>query len=173
MQYNTCKTCGADGGRAGNLTTSQSIGSFEECDNCHDTRKTGTLVIHAGLNRTKEEFGKTADILNTTIWQNQTVKAVISYKIDVDVKEGTIYNQRIRIPRLIYTRLKNAVEIEINNKYPNKQEYVNTPGYETYLKPLEDNNGVCFLNHTQRKFINRFLGLKLDYKHNSYFKIDK
>ena len=166
MQFNKCKTCLADNGRAGNLTTSLSIGAVGECGNCFDTRKTGKIVIHTNLPRTEAELKRTMDILN--------VKApVISYKIDVDLKDGTIYNQKIRIPRMTFIKLKNDIDQEIKDKYPNKDKYVNTPGYEVYLQPLVDGGDICFLNHTQRRFIDNALGLKLNYKHNSYLKIDK
>ncbi len=63
MQYNECKTCGAKDGRAGMLFNSEFVGSIEECKNCYDTRRTGVLTMHSNLNRTKEEFDKTANIL--------------------------------------------------------------------------------------------------------------
>lgn len=55
MEYNTCKTCGANNGRAGLLIN-------DECKNCHDTRKSGDIVVHAGLSRTEEELKKTFQI---------------------------------------------------------------------------------------------------------------
>ncbi|RWZ87258.1 MAG: hypothetical protein EO766_12090 [Hydrotalea sp. AMD] len=56
MIYNTCKTCGANNGRAGLLIN-------DECLNCHDTRDTGNVVIHANLSRTIEEIQRTIAIL--------------------------------------------------------------------------------------------------------------
>ena len=56
MEYNTCKTCGANNGRAGLLIN-------DECLNCNDTRKQGKLVLHSHLIRTQEEVNKTAKIL--------------------------------------------------------------------------------------------------------------
>jgi len=56
MEYNICKTCGAGDGRAGNLIN-------DECLNCHDTRKTGDVVVHANLNRTEDELKATMAIL--------------------------------------------------------------------------------------------------------------
>jgi hypothetical protein len=55
--YNTCKTCGANNGRAGLLING-------ECENCHDTRKTGEISIHAKLRRTDDELQRTFEILN-------------------------------------------------------------------------------------------------------------
>ena len=63
MGYNICKTCGASDGRAGNLKTSPSIGAFEECANCFDTRESGMIVIHYNLSRKDEELEKTIAIL--------------------------------------------------------------------------------------------------------------
>jgi len=53
MQYNVCKTCGAKDGRAGMLVNG-------ECQNCYDTRKTGSFVIHSFLNRTAVELNRMA-----------------------------------------------------------------------------------------------------------------
>lgn len=57
MEFNTCKTCGAKDGRAGLLIN-------DECSNCYDTRKTGAIVLHANLIRTKEEIEKTLAIMD-------------------------------------------------------------------------------------------------------------
>ena len=59
MEYNTCKTCEANNGRAGLLIN-------DECVNCNETRKQGKLVLHSHLNRTNEEVTKMAKILNAT-----------------------------------------------------------------------------------------------------------
>ena len=56
MEYNTCKTCGANNGRAGLLIN-------DECLNCNYTRKQGKLVLHSHLSRTQQEVNKTAKIL--------------------------------------------------------------------------------------------------------------
>ena len=55
MEYNVCKTCGANDGRAGYLIN-------DECVNCHTTRLTREVHI-INLNRTEEELQKTMDIL--------------------------------------------------------------------------------------------------------------
>lgn len=57
MQYNTCKTCGAKDGRAGNLYDG-------ECDNCYKTRTTGEVYINVSLRRTEAEIEKTMAILD-------------------------------------------------------------------------------------------------------------
>ena len=64
MDYNICKNCGANGGRAGTLITSKSVNCDSFCMNCYDTKKTGAFVIHANLNRTDEEIEKTSKLLN-------------------------------------------------------------------------------------------------------------
>jgi hypothetical protein len=56
MQYNTCKTCLACDGRAGNLFD-------DECKNCCDTRESGDICVHTHLQRTAEELQRTFDIL--------------------------------------------------------------------------------------------------------------
>lgn len=60
IEYNTCNTCGAGDGRAGTLING-------ECLNCHDTHKTGDVVVHVNLSRTKAELDKTFAILDETI----------------------------------------------------------------------------------------------------------
>lgn len=57
MEYNTCKTCGANNGRAGLLIN-------DECVNCNETRKQKKLVLHSHLTRTDKEVSKMADMLN-------------------------------------------------------------------------------------------------------------
>jgi len=57
MEYNTCKTCGANNGRAGLLIN-------DECVNCNETRKQKKLVLHYHLTRTDKELSKMADMLN-------------------------------------------------------------------------------------------------------------
>lgn len=56
MKYNTCKTCGADKGRAGLLING-------ECENCHITRESGYAHINVHLVRSQEELKKTMEIL--------------------------------------------------------------------------------------------------------------
>ncbi|MGR3221293.1 MAG: hypothetical protein ACUZ8H_15970 [Candidatus Anammoxibacter sp.] len=63
MEYNECKVCGAKNGRAGMLIGNSEKGLVAACLNCDDTRKTGSLVIHANLSRTSEEIEKTAELL--------------------------------------------------------------------------------------------------------------
>ena len=57
IEYNVCKVCGAGNGRAGTLID-------DECLNCHQTRKTGEVCFHAWLDRTQEEFDKTAALVS-------------------------------------------------------------------------------------------------------------
>lgn len=62
MEYNECSTCGATSGRCGLLIESVDYGR-PECLNCHDTRRTGSIVIHVNLARTGEELQRTMDIV--------------------------------------------------------------------------------------------------------------
>lgn len=66
MEYNQCETCGANGGRAGLLIRLAAPGSPAECANCHETRKTGTAVVHSNLSRTPAEMELTFGILSET-----------------------------------------------------------------------------------------------------------
>ena len=62
MQYNICKTCGANNGRAG-ILISDKDNDLLECVNCHTTRNSGEVFIDTSLSRTEEEIKKTIDIL--------------------------------------------------------------------------------------------------------------
>lgn len=73
MQYNVCEICGAKDGRAGLLVGNPTEGIVYACQNCNDTRKTGTVVIHTHLIRTEEEIKKTLAILNTPTINNTLV----------------------------------------------------------------------------------------------------
>jgi hypothetical protein len=64
MEFNTCKVCGANNGRAGMLISNPSKGWVDACLNCHDTRSKGKIVIHAELNRTDEELKITFELLS-------------------------------------------------------------------------------------------------------------
>jgi hypothetical protein len=57
MEYNICKTCGANDGRAGFLVN-------DECQNCFSTRAKGDVVINANLDRTDGEIQRTMAILD-------------------------------------------------------------------------------------------------------------
>jgi hypothetical protein len=63
MNFNECSTCGAKDGRCGLMITTKDHGK-PECLNCHDTRKSGKVVIHSNLSRTNEELEITMSILN-------------------------------------------------------------------------------------------------------------
>lgn len=65
MGYNVCGICGAKDGRAGMLFGNPTLGLVYACENCHNTRTSGKIVIHSNLQRTEEELQKTFDILNT------------------------------------------------------------------------------------------------------------
>lgn len=61
MTFNVCQTCLASDGRAGLLIGIK--GLPDECSNCHETRKTGNIVIHTNLKRTDDEIQRTIKIL--------------------------------------------------------------------------------------------------------------
>ncbi len=75
--------------------------------------------------------------------------------------DGTVYNQAIKIDIHTFNKLNDAIRSELAMKQPRKKEYVYTSGYEFYLKPMTIENNISFLNHTQTRFINLFLKLKL------------
>jgi hypothetical protein len=58
MEYNTCKVCGANNGRAGNLISSPSQEIESACGNCYDSLKTGNMVLHTNLRRTDDEVAR-------------------------------------------------------------------------------------------------------------------
>ena len=74
---------------------------------------------------------------------------------------GVCYTQAIKINKKIANQLRDCIDAEIAQGLPNKDKYVSTPGYETFLKPINPNNRIIFLNHTQLKFVNMFLKLQL------------
>lgn len=67
MEYNTCRICGACDGRAGMLFGNDELSYVHACQNCHDTRVTGNVTIHANLMRTPAEIKKTMEILTSKI----------------------------------------------------------------------------------------------------------
>lgn len=79
MQYNVCEICGAKDGRAGML-----IGGPNKphaCGNCHDTRESGKITIHAHLKRTEEEVKKTFAILNNKTSMSTINNELILYVV--------------------------------------------------------------------------------------------
>ena len=75
--------------------------------------------------------------------------------------DGAVYNQAIKIDAATFDKLNDAIRSELALKQPRRKEYVYTSGYEFYLKPMKVESNVSFLNHTQTRFINLFLNLKL------------
>jgi len=76
--------------------------------------------------------------------------------------DGAVHDQAVKIDIHTFNKLNDAIRSELELKQPRKKEYVYTSGYEFYLQPMTlDNNHDCFLNHTQTRFINLFLKLKL------------
>lgn len=64
MKYNECNYCGAGNGRAGLLWTTHDESIKDACENCYQTLKTGSIVLHTHLIRTDEEINKTINLLN-------------------------------------------------------------------------------------------------------------
>lgn len=99
--------------------------------------------------------------MNVTLHTKTNNKMKISYHKRFD-SNGTVYDQAIRITKEQFKHLELALHSELSLNLPRKKEYVYTSGYELYLKPLRlFNDKVCFLNHTQVRFINLFLKLSL------------
>jgi len=78
-------------------------------------------------------------------------------------KNGYVFNQGIRIDRNTYSKLNDCINAEICLKYPRSKEYCDTETNYIFLKSLHSSleGKICFINHTQKKFINLFLKLKL------------
>lgn len=86
---------------------------------------------------------------------------------------GTVYTQRIKMTEDIFVQLRDAVQAEIALNYPRKEKYTQTSGYQFFLEPLKTNGySLCYLNHTQTRFVNLFLKLPLKDR-NTYIKITK
>ena len=75
--------------------------------------------------------------------------------------DGAVHDQAIKIDAATFNKLNDAIHSELTLKQPRRKEYVYTSGYEFYLEPMKVENNISFLNHTQTRFINLFLKLKL------------
>ena len=64
MEYNKCNFCGADNGRCVLMTCTKYTNNKAACMNCHDTLKTGNIVIHTNLRRTDKEIKKTISLIS-------------------------------------------------------------------------------------------------------------
>lgn len=64
MEYNTCRYCGANNGRAGILFCSEKSKIDPACENCWDTLRDGIATIHTHLSRTDDEINITLNLLN-------------------------------------------------------------------------------------------------------------
>ena len=95
----------------------------------------------------------------------------LSFVKDYNTDTGNTHDQRLRMDNSVFERLRDAVDAEIAFQFPRKKEYVFTSGYEIFLKPLKRAGNFCFINHTQRRFINLFLKLPLKDR-NTSIKID-
>lgn len=85
----------------------------------------------------------------------------VSYRTRFEPNEGTVYRQAVRMDAATFDKLKDFVLCEMAMDNPRKKEYVSTFGGETFLKPLRNEKGICYLNNTQTRFVNLFLKLKL------------
>ncbi len=93
---------------------------------------------------------------------NKTENFKVSYKKRWHPSEGTCYTQAVRIDNRTFDKLKDTIHAEIAFDYPFKEKYAETSGDELfYLKPLKNENGICYLTHTERRFLDRFLKLNL------------
>ena len=77
--------------------------------------------------------------------------------------DGTVYKQRVSLSSQEFGHLRDAVYAEIAQNLPRKEQYISTNSYELFMRPLELENSlnVCYLNNTQARFCNLFLGGKL------------
>lgn len=86
----------------------------------------------------------------------------LSYQKHWHPTDGTVYNQRISMTEDEFHHLQGAFDAEIQRKLPRKKEYINTSGYEIYMRMIvRDNSNNCYMNNTQTKFSNLFLKLPL------------
>lgn len=94
----------------------------------------------------------------------------ISYK--QDTIDWTSYTQRIRMTEREFDWFADRVRAEIAQWLPRKKEYIDTSGYETFMKNIDvkawqKRNFFATLNNTQTRF------LKLFYKDNDRLKDDR
>jgi hypothetical protein len=67
-----------------------------------------------------------------------------------------------------FEELQLKVDAEVATDYLQKDKYIFTNGYESFLKPLELKRGIIsFMNLTQTRFINLYLKLELKTKKRS------
>jgi hypothetical protein len=93
---------------------------------------------------------------------NQETKFKVSYQKRWHPTNGTVYKQAVRIDNMTLDKLKDTIFSEIAMGYPFKEQYAETSGDELfYLKPLKGEKGICYLNCTQTRFLDRFLKLNL------------
>lgn len=81
--------------------------------------------------------------------------------------EGYVYKQRVKIDRALFEDLKNKVQKERENNFPNKERY--GLEFEFFLRELKEENSRVFLTGTQTRFIDLHLNLKLKNKNTYLF----
>lgn len=154
------------------------IGKWNNYDENHlINTETGMIVVKtADLTNIKTSDIKGFDILDPKGYSKGggVGEPKISYNKYWSKHDGTVYDQKVKIDRATFEKLKDNVQSEIALKYPRKSEYVSTSGYEFYLKPLViESNGVVELNHTQARFINLFLKLDLKDRNTRLYVVNK
>ena len=86
----------------------------------------------------------------------------VSYGRNFHGNSGTHYSQRLLMSYDEFIRLRQEVEVERNNNFPNKDKYSGGLALnyiKLYLEPLElkaiDDSWICFLNLTQTRYIKK------------------
>jgi len=86
----------------------------------------------------------------------------VSYHTRCDNNTGDVYRQTISMDLKTFKELQLKVDAEKAMEYPQKDKYIFTCGYETFLKPLElYKNAISYLTLTQARFIDLYLKLNL------------
>ena len=87
----------------------------------------------------------------------------ISYNKRFHPTDGTVYDQTISMTCDEFHNLQHAFDAEIQRGLPRKHEYIDTNGYEVFMKMivLQPTQQICYMNNTQRRFAGMFIKLPL------------
>lgn len=82
----------------------------------------------------------------------------VSYHKRFHPTEGTVYNQAVSMKRSEAIHLNLAIESEIALGYPRRKEYEGTVHHsQIFLKQIRPKDGIAYMNHTTRRFMELFL----------------
>ena len=72
--------------------------------------------------------------------------------------EGHVYDQAVSMKKSEALHLNLAIEAEIAMGYPRRKEYEDTHKHsQIFLKQIRPKDGIAYMNHTTRRFMELFL----------------